>query len=110
MYPRADAPAPARGQQLPLAAFSNAGLDQAAGNLGANTFRKDGIFNVNFALSRQFVLRGDTTMLFRVESLNFLNHPQFAEPGIDITGRNFGQITNTLNDGRAFRFTLRFGW
>ncbi len=97
-------------RQLPRSAFSAASLDQAAGNLGANTFRKDGIFNVNFALSRQFALGGDTTMLFRVESLNFLNHPQFAEPGFDISGGNFGQITNTLNDGRAFRFTLRFGW
>ena len=97
-------------RQLPRSAFSSAGLDQAAGNLGANTFRKDAIFNVNFALSRQFSIGGDTTVLFRVESLNFLNHPQFAEPGFDLSGENFGQITNTLNDGRAFRFTLRFGW
>jgi hypothetical protein len=46
-------------------------------------------------------------VLFQIESLNFTNHPQFEEPGIDVSGSNFGIITNTLNDGRALRFTLR---
>jgi hypothetical protein len=49
-------------------------------------------------------------MLFRVESLNLFNHAQFAEPDKDHSSKNFGTITNTLNDGRAFRFTLRFGF
>ena len=66
------------------------------------------MFNINAALSRRFVAAGgDRSLLFRVESLNFTNHPQFAEPGFDLSGENFGQISNTLNDGRAFRFTLR---
>ena len=45
--------------------------------------------------------------MFRAESLNFLNHPQFSEPGQSLSENNFGQITNTLNDGRAFKFTLQ---
>jgi hypothetical protein len=93
--------------KLPLAAFGNLQPGEQTGNLGSNTFRKDGIFNVNAALSRRFLLGSDRSLLFRIESLNFLNHPQFEGPGFDLSGGNFGKITNTLNDGRAFRFTLR---
>jgi hypothetical protein len=46
----------------------------------------------------------------RAESVNFFNTPQFADPGHELTLPNFGQITNTLNDGRTFRFTLRMGF
>ena len=59
------------------------------------------------SLARRFVLKGDTSVEFRIESLNFLNHAQFQEPGRNLRDVNFGQITNTLNDGRTFRFTLR---
>jgi hypothetical protein len=97
-------------RQLPRSAFSFIQPYERTGNLGTNTFRKDGIFNVNFGLSRRFAVGADRSLTLRAESLNFLNHPQFAEPGFDLSGENFGQITNTLNDGRVFRFTLRFGW
>ncbi len=93
--------------KLPREAFAPLEPGDVTGNLGSGTFRKDGVFNVNAALSRRFLIAGDASLLFQVESLNFTNHPQFAEPGYDISGENFGQISNTLNDGRAFRFTLR---
>ena len=44
---------------------------------------------------------------FRAESINLTNTPQFAEPGLSLAAPNFGQINNTLNDGRTFRFLLR---
>ena len=93
--------------RLPASAFSFMLPTDAAGNLGRNTFRKDGVWNVNAGFSRRFVLGGDRSVLFRVESLNFLNHPQFSEPGRSLSENNFAQITNTLNDGRAFKFTLQ---
>ena len=77
------------------------------GNLGRNTFRKDSVWNVNVALSRRILERNKTSLLFRAEGLNFLNHPQFAEPDVNLASRTFAAITNTLNDGRAFRFTLQ---
>ena len=92
--------------QLPSSAFAFIRPTDKAGNLGRNMFRKDGIFNINMALSKQWALPRDASILFRAESLNLLNHPQFAEPGRQLTSPNFGQITNTLNDGRAFRFSL----
>lgn len=95
---------------LPREAFGFPTVDQFAGNLGRNTFRKDGVWNVNVSLSRRFPLRGDMSMEFRAESLNFFNHPQFAQPGRSLNDVNFGEITNTLNDGRAFQFTLNLNF
>ena len=95
---------------LPKSAFAFIQPSDTAGNLGRNVFRKDGIFNVNLAASKEWALPGDTSLLFRAEGLNLFNHPQFAEPGKELTSPNFGQITNTLNDGRAFRFGLELSF
>lgn len=84
--------------------------EELRGNLGRNTFRKGKIANVNAALARSWALAGDWSLTFRAESINLTNTPQFAEPGRSLTSPNFGQITNTLNDGRAFRFALRAGF
>ena len=94
--------------QLPASAFSFISPTDLRGDLGRNTFRRDGIANINMAVSKSWPLGRDNTLLFRAESLNFTNHPQFQEPGAQLAQANFGQITNTLNDGRTFRFTLRF--
>lgn len=80
------------------------------GNLGRNTFRKDGIQNLNAVLSHTWAIASDTRLTLRAESNNVLNRPQFAEPGLQVVSPNFGQITNTLNDGRTFRFLLRLGF
>ena len=93
--------------QLPRSAFEFIRPTDPSGNLGRNTFRKDGVWNVNTALSRRILLPKKASLLLRAESLNLLNHPQFAEPDINLASRTFGAITNTLNDGRAFRFTLQ---
>ena len=80
------------------------------GNLGRNVFRKGGIHNVNASLAKAFVLRAETRLTLRAESINLFNTPQFAAPGAELSSPNFGQITNTLNDGRTFRFTAQLGW
>jgi hypothetical protein len=80
------------------------------GNLGRNTFRKGAIRNVNAAVSRTWTVRPEARLTLRAESINLLNTAQFAEPGFDLVSPNFGQITNTLNDGRAFRFQVQIGF
>lgn len=80
------------------------------GNLGRNVFRKGAIRNVNAALSRSWPLAREMRLAFRAESINLFNTPQFAEPGSELSNPNFGQITNTLNDGRTFRFQLQLAW
>ncbi len=89
---------------LPRAAFAFIRPTDLRGTLGSNTFRKDGVANVNASLARTWNVGGERKFSLRAESVNFLNTPQFAEPGRELTSPSFGAITNTLNDGRAFRF------
>jgi hypothetical protein len=96
--------------RLPRSAFAFIQPVEEAGNLGVNVFRKGGVHNVNAAVSRAFHLRGDARLTFRAESINLLNTPQFAEPGSMLGAPEFGYITNTLNDGRTFRFEVSVGW
>ncbi|MCC7154654.1 MAG: hypothetical protein IT161_08770 [Bryobacterales bacterium] len=95
---------------LPKSAFSFMKPDDRRGNLGRNVFRKGSIRNVNAGISRSWPLDSRRLVLFRAESINLFNTPQFAEPGVEASNPNFGQITNTLNDGRSFRFGLQFRW
>ncbi|MFN0106746.1 MAG: hypothetical protein ACKV2U_32210 [Bryobacteraceae bacterium] len=93
--------------RLPRSAFAFIQAPrELAGNLGRNTFRKGTIFNWNAAVARTFPLKNDFALQLTAEAINLSNTPQFAEPGRSLTATNFGQITNTLNDGRAFRFLL----
>ena len=79
------------------------------GNLGRNTFRKDGIANLNAAVGKQWRWNGgrEWTLAFRAEAYNLANHPQFDEPQRNLSSPSFGRITNTLNDGRVFQLGLR---
>ena len=95
---------------LPRSAFSFFTAPAVRGNLGRNVFRKGAIRNVNASLARAWAFAHELRLTFRAESINFFNTPQFAEPGAQILDPNFGAITNTLNDGRTFRFTLQLGW
>ena len=61
-------------------------------------------------LSKRWTISGENALLFRAEALNVFNHPQFSSPGSSLTARNFTLIDNTLNDGRTFKFTLRFSF
>jgi hypothetical protein len=97
-------------QLLPRAAFAYMRPTDALGNLGRNVFRKGPIRNVNASLTRAWGFKHDLRLTVRAESINLFNTPQFAEPGFELANPNFGAITNTLNDGRTFRFGLQLGW
>jgi hypothetical protein len=102
-------------QLLPRTAFRFLRQDeifarQGQGSLGRNVFRKGPIRNVNASLTRTWSFKHDWRVTFRAESNNLFNTPQFAEPGFELANPNFGAITNTLNDGRTFKFALQLGW
>jgi hypothetical protein len=81
------------------------------GNLGMNTFRKDGTANWNAAFGRSFRLPGGERLLdFRTEFINFFNTPQFDKPGVQLALATFGKITNTVNKGRQVQFTLKLNF
>jgi len=81
------------------------------GNLGWNTFRKDGTANWNVAIGRSFHLPGgDRSLDYRTEFINFFNTPQFDKPGTQLAVATFGKITNTVNKGRQVQFTLKLNF
>jgi hypothetical protein len=80
------------------------------GNLGWNTFRKDGTANWNVAIGRNFPIRGERSLDLRGEFLNFFNTPQFDKPGTQLAVATFGKITNTVNKGRQVQFTLKLSF
>lgn len=92
--------------------FNNDVLPGSSGNIGYNTFRKDGTNNWNFALGRTFRFsRGrERSLQFRAEFLNLFNHAQFAKPTVQYSSRTFAQITNTVNKGRQVQFSLRLNF
>jgi hypothetical protein len=97
-------------KMLPASAFAFMAPTAEAGNLGVNTFRRGGIRNINASVSKVWPIHTEQRITLRAECINLTNTPQFAEPGNILGTPEFGYITNTLNDGRAFRFGLTFGW
>ncbi|MBI4908450.1 MAG: hypothetical protein HY820_32800 [Acidobacteria bacterium] len=92
---------------LPRSAFRYIPIGQTRGNIGTSTFRRAGIFNWNASLSRGWTFARERELTFRAETVNLTNTPQFAAPNVDLSSPSFGKITNTLNEGRTFAFTLQ---
>ncbi len=97
-------------QLMPRSAFRFMRGTESRGSIGRNVFRKDGIQNVNLAVARSWKIARESTLTFRAESINLFNTPQFANPGNELSGGNFGQITNSLNDGRTFNLAMRLSF
>jgi Carboxypeptidase regulatory-like domain/TonB dependent receptor len=87
-----------------------AGQPQRFGNVGRNTMRGPGFFNIDLGLFRTVPLGGVYKVQFRAEALNVLNHPNFSNPSGDISSSGtFGYITSTTGTGeRDYRFAVRF--
>jgi len=64
-------------------------------------------FNAAIAKEWRFQQGRQYRLSFRAEAFNAANHAQFDEPQRNLSSPAFGKITNTLNDGRVFQFTLR---
>jgi hypothetical protein len=88
------------------------GQPQRFGNVGRNTLRGPGFFNVDAGLFRTLSFTERFKLQFRFEAMNALNHPNFANPGADIsTAASFGFITSTVGQGsRIWRGGLRFSF
>ena len=81
------------------------------GNIGMQTFRKDGTANFNFAFGRTFPLGvRESSLQFRSEFINLFNTPQFDKAGILMSAATFGKIINTVNKGRLIQFSLRLNF
>jgi hypothetical protein len=67
------------------------------GNLGRNAFRTPGLWQWDMGVSKNFQLPGreGTTLQFRSEFFNILNHTNFTAANCDITNAAFGTIRST---------------
>ena len=76
-----------------------AGQAQRFGDSPRNTLRGPGFWNVDLGLFRTIDLPGSVRMQLRFEALNALNHPNFANPGNNISDAGtFGFITQTTGN------------
>ncbi|MBI4483900.1 MAG: TonB-dependent receptor [Acidobacteria bacterium] len=89
------------------------------GNLGRNTTFGPGFANVDFSLFKRIMMpsvREGFEVDLRFEFFNFLNHPNFGLPGLDVFGSqglllpNAGLITSTVNKNREIQMGLKILW
>jgi hypothetical protein len=84
------------------------------GNLGRNTGRGPGYYEIDTALQKAIPVTEQLKLEFRAEAFNLFNHPIYGDPGSSISSSDFGVITGQLNDGatgigssRRLQFMLR---
>jgi hypothetical protein len=99
------------------AGFVRATADQpAAFQKRVFPFRVDGVRGyslsmVNASVARTFNLGGSRTVQFRLDAQNLFNRQHYANPNLDPTNTNFGQIravNNTVMRFFTFNTTFRF--
>jgi hypothetical protein len=53
-------------------------------------------------VSRTFVLRGSSTLQFRIDAANALNREHFGNPNLTPTSTDFGRITSNTSTAKRF--------
>jgi hypothetical protein len=85
-----------------------------AGNLGRNTLILPGYASVDLCLAKRFVSFRESTVEFRAEAFNVLNHPNFGSPNLIPFLSNgqynpsAGVIGETRGTSRQLQFALRY--
>jgi hypothetical protein len=82
------------------------------GSAGRNNLRGPGFKNLDLSLFRTFPLTEFLNLQLRVEALNALNHPNYANPNANISDAGtFGFITATTGTAqRTMRFAARLSF
>ena len=89
------------------------GIGTAFGNSGTGIVDGPRQANLDLALSRAVALKWPvekSSLQFRVEFYNALNHPQFANPDTNFTSPTFGVITSTSVDARVGQLARRLAF
>ena len=109
------------GQWFNIQAVSIAPLG-SYGNLGRNVAQGPGIFSMDFSTLKNFNFTERRYLQFRFEAFNFLNHPNFGDPGTSLSSNtlnaaglpivgtgSFGVIKSTRSgiDMRELQFSLK---
>jgi hypothetical protein len=67
------------------------------GDVGRNTMYGPPMKDLDFSALKNFEIREHTTLQFRGELFNILNHPNFGLPASSLGASNFGVISSTGN-------------
>jgi len=89
------------------------GVGTAFGNSGTGIATGPGQANLDLALSKTMIVNWPiekSSLQFRAEFYNALNHPQFAYPDTNFTSPTFGVITSTSVNARVGQFALKFAF
>src|SRR5262249_35636954 len=83
------------------------------GTLGLRSIQGPGVWRFDANLSKSVKVGETKSVMFRIDALDVLNHPEPATPVVDINNANFGLITgvnakSTLH--RQFQAQLRFSF
>ncbi|HEY3128391.1 MAG TPA: TonB-dependent receptor [Acidobacteriota bacterium] len=85
------------------------------GNAGRNIGRGPGYWETDLGIEKRTPVSEHTSVSFRAEAFNLLNHPIYGNPAANISSLStFGRITSVLNNGatgigtpRRMQFMLR---
>jgi outer membrane receptor protein involved in Fe transport len=67
-------------------------------------------FTTDLSLGKQFRLREEMNIEFRLEAHNALNHPVFGTPGTQVDDESFGTITYTTVGPREIQLGFKFNF
>lgn len=81
------------------------------GSAGRNNVYGPEFFEIDMGFFRTITFSENYKLQFRAEAINFLNHPNFANPQANFNDSNFGFITATVGQAsRQWRFAVRFSF
>lgn len=86
------------------------GISNYQGTVTRNTLRGPGTAQVDFSAIKNFPIFERFTAQFRAEAFNIINHPNYGNPGNNISNSNVGQISSTSFDNRDLQFALKLLW
>jgi hypothetical protein len=81
------------------------------GNVGRNTLRGPGYFNLDVGLTRNIPIYREIAVVLKAESFDVTNTPQWNNPVSDYNNSGFGQIQGVLStSNRTIRFSGRISF
>ncbi|HEY3973517.1 MAG TPA: TonB-dependent receptor [Candidatus Sulfotelmatobacter sp.] len=67
-------------------------------------------FTTNLSIAKQFAIREEMNLEFRIEARNAFNHPVFGTPDLSLDDGSFGQIFYTSVPPRELQLALKFNF
>jgi hypothetical protein len=89
------------------------GIGTGFGDSGTGIVNGPGQANADIAFSKTIPIKWPhegSSLQFRTELYNALNHPQFANPDTNFTSPTFGVISSTSVNPRVIQLALKFAF